>query len=184
MLERRQSITGLVSFLKNICVVVGTRNRPFIPRLTPLLCARAWRDTQALQFPMAFTSRSHAGFTLIELLIVISIVAILAAVATPLYSDQVRRGHRAAAQSVLLDAAARQRQFLIDQRSFAGSISELGVSSPAALTGKYALSVEAATGATPPTFRIIATPAGQQSVDRCGVLSIDQAGTRLPAACW
>lgn len=110
------------------------------------------------------------GFTLIELLIVIGIVAILAAVATPMYSDQVRRGHRASAEAVLLDAAVRQRQFLIDQRSFATSTSELGLTVPASLNSHYVITVTAPTGAVPPTFRILATPSGAQSADRCGTL--------------
>ena len=148
----------------------------------------AFRQTSAYR-PVRSTShcrvrRPQSGFTLIEVMIVVSIVAILAAVATPLYSDQVRRGHRASAQAVLLDAAVRQRQFLIDQRSFAASTSELGVTVPSSLTGHYTVTVTAPVGAVPPTFMILATPSGSQASDRCGTLSVDQAGARLPSGCW
>lgn len=130
------------------------------------------------------TMRMETGFTLIEVMIVVSIVAILAAVATPMYSDQMRRGHRASAEAVLLDAAVRQRQFLIDQRSFATSTSELGLTVPASLTGRYTVTITAPTGAVPPTFVVMATPSGAQAADRCGTLSVDHAGTRLPSGCW
>lgn len=113
-----------------------------------------------------------------------SIVAILAAVATPMYADQMRRGHRASAQALLMDAAARQRQFLLDQRAYAASLTAIGLTAPSSLSGKYAITVEVPAGAVPPTFRIVATPSGAQTADRCGTLSIDQAGARLPAGCW
>jgi prepilin-type N-terminal cleavage/methylation domain-containing protein len=54
------------------------------------------------------------GFTLIELMIVVAIVAILAAVAYPAYTSHVRKAHRAAAQSCLMDLAQKQTQYLLD----------------------------------------------------------------------
>ncbi|MFZ9408436.1 MAG: type IV pilin protein [Burkholderiaceae bacterium] len=123
------------------------------------------------------------GFTLIEMMIVVGILAIIAAIAMPMYTDQVRQGHRAAAQSVLLDLAARQRQFMIERRAYAQSMTELGLTPPATLTSRYTLSVTAVDGA-PPTFSVSAAPIGSQASDRCGTLSVDQAGQRLPSGCW
>jgi type IV pilus assembly protein PilE len=51
------------------------------------------------------TRHNVRGFTLIEVMVVVSIVAILAAIAYPSYQENVRRGRRADAQSVLLQAA-------------------------------------------------------------------------------
>ena len=45
------------------------------------------------------------GFTLIEVVITIAIIGILAAVALPSYRAYIERGHRAAAKTVLLEAA-------------------------------------------------------------------------------
>ena len=57
------------------------------------------------------------GFTIIELMIVVAIVAILAAVALPNYTQYVRRSNRADAQTTLLQAA----QFLERRFTTSGS---------------------------------------------------------------
>jgi len=134
--------------------------------------------------PTARRRRPARGFTLIELVIVMTVIGILAAVAIPAYQDQVRRGHRASAQATMLDAVARQRQVLIDRRAYAASPAELGMAVPPAIAARYAIAFEAPGDARPPTFRIVATPTGPQAGDRCGVLTVDQAGTRSPAGCW
>jgi type IV pilus assembly protein PilE len=125
----------------------------------------------------------QSGFTLIEMMIVVGIVAIIVAIGTPMYTDQIRQGHRASARAILLDVAARQRQVMIERRAYAQSLSELGVSLPADVAARYSLSIIVPEG-NPPTFVLSATPTGSQASDRCGVLSVDQSGQRLPAGCW
>jgi prepilin-type N-terminal cleavage/methylation domain-containing protein len=51
----------------------------------------------------------NRGFTLIEILIAIVIVAILAAIALPAYTSQLRKSSRAEAQSVLTTAAGNEQ---------------------------------------------------------------------------
>lgn len=126
-----------------------------------------------------------AGFTLIELVIVMAVVAILAAVAIPNYSAYVQRGHRASAQAYLSDLASRQAQFFIDRRRYADTVAALNVPAPADVLNRYAITVVAVAG-PPAAFTLTATPNGPQANDRCGVMTIDQAGNKQAAAarCW
>lgn len=61
------------------------------------------------------------GFTLIELMIVIGIVAILAAIAIPSYTDYVRRGRITEAVSTLAGMRVKMEQYFQDNRSYLGA---------------------------------------------------------------
>jgi type IV pilus assembly protein PilE len=63
------------------------------------------RNNFGLADAMPSDRQSQRGVTLIELMITVVVVAILAAVAYPSYQDYVLRANRAAAQSVLMEAA-------------------------------------------------------------------------------
>ena len=65
--------------------------------------------------------RRVKGFTLIELMIAVAVVAILAAIAMPSYTDYMRRSKIAEATSALLSMRTRLDQFYQDQRTFAGA---------------------------------------------------------------
>lgn len=131
------------------------------------------------------SSRPHAGFTLIELMITVAIIAILAVIALPSYQAYIIRGHRAAAQSEMLDLASRQQQFFLGNRAYATTLAELGYALPAGIGARYAftdanLAVDN-TGA-PPRFTVTFVAKGAQSSD--GNLTIDQAGVKSPAEKW
>ncbi len=135
-------------------------------------------------------ARTH-GFTLIELMIVVVIVGILAGVAYPSFREQSRRSARAEARAALLDASSRQEQFLLDNKSYTATLSNLQVAS-ATETGKYAVSVDGATAGCPIArcYSLRATPQGSQAEDTsCSELTLNSSGIKsatgtLPAECW
>jgi len=58
------------------------------------------------------------GFTLIELMVAVAIIAVLAAIAIPNYSDYVRRGKIQEATSTLLAMRTKMEQYFQDNRSY------------------------------------------------------------------
>ncbi len=62
--------------------------------------------------------RKQGGFTLIEVMIVVVIIAILAAVAIPSYTDYVVRGRVVEAIGGLGDARTKMEQFFQDNRTY------------------------------------------------------------------
>ena len=130
---------------------------------------------------------ANKGFTLIELMITVAVVSILAAVALPSYQQYLRRGARADAQSHMMDIAARQGQFLIDNRAYAASVSALGMTTPSSVSTKYTITITPATN--PPTFTITAAPVSgsSQASDTCGTLTLASDGAKTASGtgtCW
>lgn len=144
------------------------------------------------------------GFSLIELMIVVVIVGILAAVGYPAYTNHVLKSNRAAAESFMLQAANREEQIMLDMRGYVAVAANanfpnaptaaapgLNLTVPTDVSRNYAITVDNV-GATPPTYRINATPTGTQLTGdtACGTLTLDQAGakgitgTGTAAACW
>lgn len=129
---------------------------------------------------MRFAQR---GFSLIELMVTVAIVGILASIAYPAYTSNVVKSNRAAAQSVLMEIAQKQSQYVVDNRTYAGDVATLGVTVPAKVSALYGIAISVPSS-TPPSFTVTATPVsgGRQSDD--GALSINSAGAKTPSDKW
>jgi type IV pilus assembly protein PilE len=128
----------------------------------------------------------RSGFTLLELVIVVAIVGILAAIAYPSYQAQMRKSHRASAQSYLMDLAQRQKQYLLDARSYAPDTATLSAPMPGDVSPFYTIAIDNTKAIDPaapaPAFTITATAIGSQVPD--GDLAIDNQGTKQPSTKW
>jgi len=136
----------------------------------------------------------HAGFTLIELMIVVAIIAILAAVAVPTYTDQVRKSRRSAAQIALVEMANRQELFFADNFAYTNDMTALPYSTTSAAGGFYTLSVSNLNVA-PPGFTLTAqaNPAKDQVNDtNCKTFTLTDTGVKastnssdgVSTGCW
>jgi len=133
------------------------------------------------------------GFTLIEVMVVVAILAIIGAVAYPSYRSYVIRANRSAAQSFMLEVAARQERYLLDKRAYAADLAALGMTVPSNVSANYTITTAGANPANaPPTYTVTATPTGKQLADdtECGTLTLNQAnektksGSGTVASCW
>ena len=130
------------------------------------------------------------GVTLIELMIVVAVVALLAAVAMPSYQNYVIKGNRAAAQAFMMDVTSREKQYLLDARSYTNSLTTLATTAPTDVSKHYAITIcintdttQCATASTPPYFNITATPTSSQQASD-GALTLGSDGAKTPAAKW
>ena len=123
--------------------------------------------------------RRIGGFTLIELMIVVAIVAILARVALPIYSDYVLRGRLVDATNLLASMRAQMEQYYQDNRTYAAS----GSFSPPCSTVSYtkdsvfAISCTVGNGGTAPAAATYKIGAKGSGIAANFTYTIDQAGT-------
>ena len=127
--------------------------------------------------------RHAKGFTLIELMIVVAIVGIISMIAIPQYQQYVIRSNRAAAQAFMMDVANREKQYLLDARSYAGTLAALTMTAPPDVARNYTITISAP-GGTPPTFTITAAPIAGTKQASDGSLTLDDLGNKGPTGKW
>lgn len=125
------------------------------------------------------------GFTLIELMITVAVVAILAAVALPSYQDHVRKSRRAQAKADLVEVAQLLERYHTVQNTYVGFTLPFD-QSPRDGTSRYTISLG---GESASAFTLTAAPGEAQSKDKCGTMTLDQAGRKTPdnatvEGCW
>ncbi len=144
-----------------------------------------------------FSVSSFKGFTLVELMVVIVIVAILAAIAIPGYSSQIRKSRRTEARNALLDAAAREERFYATNNYYTVTSSDLGYGAGAwpinVGSNYYSLSATCTGGGNTPCtdYTLTATAINSQAKDTaCTTLTLTSAGLQgatgaaTAAICW
>ena len=130
-----------------------------------------------------------AGFTLIELMIAVAVIAILAAVAIPQYSDYVRKSRRSDAWTMLQAAQQAQERFRLTNTTYASDVASLTGACSGSPCGSehYTLSIS---GATATGYTVTATPrtgSPQAADSACSSISIAMSGasvTQSPSTCW
>ena len=131
------------------------------------------------------------GFNLIELMIVVAIIAIIAAIVMPAYSDYVTRAKRADAKVALLSLQLAQEKWRANNPAYATIMASL----PAATTSPdnyYNLSIIAAATSSS-TYLLTADPVATEAQindSKCLAFSINQnnevtiTGSGPVSQCW
>lgn len=130
---------------------------------------------------MSTARRRIRGFTLIELVIAIAIVGILAAIAIPAFTEQLRKSRRSEAVQILSDVMLKEEKWRSNHATY-GTLAQVGgaATSP---SGYYTFDAPALPGGNCPgtatavssanSFSFRATAAGGQASDtRCATMTL------------
>jgi len=120
-------------------------------------------------------------------MIAVAIIAIIAAIALPLYQNQVEQTRRTTAQADLLELAQwMERRYSngFDYRDGGNNPVLPFTQSPQTGTAFYNISFSV--NATRDTYTLQAVPTGAQANDDCGTLTLNDEGVRgaAQAGCW
>jgi len=107
------------------------------------------------------------------------IIGILTMIAIPQYGQYVIRGNRSAAEAFMMDVANREKQYLLDARSYAPDLQTLSVTEPTDVSKYYTITITPLAG-PPPSYTITATPIVGSKQASDGTLSLDDIGNK----CW
>lgn len=129
------------------------------------------------------------GFTLIELMIVVAVIGILSAIAYPSYREQIDKGRRANAKSVLLDAQAYMERVYSENYSYATDTSGVPINSATYFQSNFTVAPKPGDGnaaytitlaSTTQSYTITAAPIspGVMAGDKCGTYRVNRTGRK------
>lgn len=127
--------------------------------------------------------KNKKGFTLVEILIVIVILGVLAGLAIPIYTTQVRRSYRIEALNHLSATRSALANFQSMNNTYVGSTYGNPLSAtaigydPAVLAGQTARFTYAISGQTATTYTVTATGVAIAPLTTADTVIVNQAGT-------
>ena len=116
--------------------------------------------------------KTQSGFTLIELMITVVVIAILASLAYPSYTNYIERSNLAEAKSALMEAASQMERYYTSNYEYA--VIDLDVD----LTEKNPYSVSNPSISTSGGGFLISATGSGRVPDDCGTIWVDSLGQR------
>ncbi len=116
-----------------------------------------------------------SGFTLVELMIAVAILAIVAAVAMPIYNQYTQRTYRSEAMADLLNCAQAMERFAAENFSYTGAVLDDICEQRAEDQGRYVIDI---TAVDANSFTLTATPVAGGVMGADGAITYNSAGER------